>query len=322
MSANTTDITSKEPVNITPMTIEEARECTELIRRKLETVETIRVRLLDMERRQGFKALGYSSWRQWATKEYHTSCQAYLYRLLAAAEVEKNLSADSTIVENEGIPIAQLAELAKLPPDQQSIALRKADELAAAENKSRTTRYITKAINELIPPKEPKLPKHPTQTAAQSEQRSLEASIPASLSLQQVIPPVLSYAVEACLEEFVTPKSLDEPFQGKIYISLTQALEQWVVNKLLEAYNVGEIEEAIALLPLNHQVFIEFADYALCPLPENLVVVYLGKRIDKFIFCFSELGTVWHRIRLFPLKTEHDFLPQCNNLYKVLELHQ
>lgn len=98
MNVNTINISHKEPVNITPMTIAEARECTESIRRDLVTIETIQVRLLDMERRQGFKALGYSTWREWATKEYSNSSQAYLYRLLAAAKVEANL-ADSTIVE-------------------------------------------------------------------------------------------------------------------------------------------------------------------------------------------------------------------------------
>lgn len=323
MNVNRIDIAYKKPVNVTPMTPAEARECTELIRKDLATIETIRVRLLDMEKRQGFIALGYSSWREWAIKEYSNSSQAYLYRLLAAAKVESNLTADSTIVEID-IPIIQLTKLAKLPAPQQPVALQKADELAAAENKPRTINHITRAVNELMPPKEPKLPKHPTQTEAQSEQRNLEALIPPATSLQQFIPPVLSYAVEACLEEFVIPRSLDEPFQGKVYLSLIQALEQWVVNKLLKAYKVGEIEEAIALLPLSHQVFIEFADYAICPLPENLVVVYLGKRIDKFIFCFEKLGAVWHRYRLFSLEKryhEYELLPQCNTLSEVLKFH-
>lgn len=318
MNVNTINITHEEPVNVTPMTAAEARECTELIRKDLATIETMRVRLLNMERRQGFKALGYSSWREWVTKEYSNSSQAYLYRLLAAARVEANLTADSTIVEID-IPITQLTKLAKLPAPQQSVALQKADELAAAENKPRTLNHITRAVNQLMPPKEPKLPKHPTQIKAQSEQKNSEASIPPATSLQQFISPMLSYAVEACLEEFVIP-GLDESFQGKIYVSL-EALEQGIVNKLLKAYKSGEVKEAIALLPLTHQVFIEFADYALCPLPENLVVVYLGKRIDKFMFCFEKLGAVWHRYKLFSLEKEYKFLPQCNNFSKVLKLH-
>lgn len=162
MNLTTIDITYKEPVNVTPMSVEEARDCTELIRKDLlAMLETVRMRLLDMERRQGFKALKYSTWREWATKEYSHASQAYLYRLLAAAKVEVNLAANSTIAEN--IPIAQLTELAKLPPSQQPEALRKADELARAENKPRTTRHVTKVINQLMPSKEPKFRKHQTQ---------------------------------------------------------------------------------------------------------------------------------------------------------------
>lgn len=576
MNVNTIDITHKEPVNITPMTAAEARECTELIRKDLATIETIQVRLLDMERRQGFKALGYSSWREWATKEYSNSSQAYLYRLLAAAKVEANLATDSTIVEID-IPISQLTELAKLPAPQQPVALQKADELAMAKGKPRTAADVADAVRQLKPKKPPKhglsvgdpvrvllgKGKHSdkittvtavsgncittglgefkasalvkyvdlspemkalgivpgvsiqigdlkaqvactfadgrvlvmgryynyknltvlTDSAEQEQQytsleqetiavsksvglptkgesvlptsdtidsltrtsladvddrpfttpdpktgwdispqqlsttvkghkiavhfedrgdefffgfRGPESSISKSgfysesvgerslVSRQYLNPGVwadfkaeklyveyqkslsnnnqtsesealdndpandyatttgttdsatladvanhsnnhcnqattttqdntqsepgsreaaiskaqarvlLSCAVETCLREFAMPRNLEEQLHGKVYVSPSTNLDQWV-NKLLKAYKSGEVKEAIALLPLNHQVFVKFADYALCPLTDSLIAVYLGKRVKQFVLCFEELGMVWHR---------------------------
>lgn len=105
---------------------------------------------------------------------------------------------------------------------------------------------------------------------------------------------MLSAAVETCLGEFWMPESLNDRLQGKIYVFPTQVRNQWAA-RLLKAYKEGEVKEAIVLLPLDHQAFVKFSDYALCPLPENLVAVYLGKRIDNFVLSFEELGTVWHR---------------------------
>lgn len=114
------------------------------------------------------------------------------------------------------------------------------------------------------------------------------------IKLVQATTQVLSAAVETCLGEFSMPASLDEPLSGTVYISPDKAIGAWV-KKLLKAYKSREVTEAIALLPLNHQAFTKFADYALCPLPESLVLVYLGKRVDSFVMCFEDLGTVWHR---------------------------
>lgn len=317
-------MTGSESINITPMTIEEARECTEEIRKYLATIETMRQRLLEMERRQGFSALGYSSWREWALQEYREQSQAYLYRLLASARVQANLATVSTIVETN-LPVSQLAELDKLPPEQQLIALRLADELAATENKPRTAKHVSTAVSQLKPPKAKKTSqkeaaKQPTNSnkALSTANSSTAATAPTSglheydreqdncstielyteIQTLQQFNPLLSSAVEACLCEFRTPTCLDESLQGKVFIYPAQAQQQWS-NKLLKAYREGFVTEAIALVPLNHQSFIQFADYALCPLPENKLAVYLGSRIDRFILCFEELGTVWYRYGLF-----------------------
>jgi hypothetical protein len=111
---------------------------------------------------------------------------------------------------------------------------------------------------------------------------------------EPAIAQMLSAAASACLGDFTMPVSLDEPLSGAVYVSPDKAIGAWAM-KLVKAYKSGEVHEAIALLTLDHQAFIKFADYALCPLPDGLVAVYLGKRIDSFILCFEDLGTVWHR---------------------------
>lgn len=327
---NKIDINNAEPVNVTPMTLEEARECTEQIRMDLAKIETIRVRLLEMERRQGFLALGYSSWREWAISEYSNQSQGYLYRLLDAAKVEANLAANSTIVETveSDIPISHLAKLAKLPPSQQPVALRKASEMAAAENKPRTAKHVAEVVHQMLPPK-PSKSQSITRKNTESDSGGQEVSVPVGINSVQTVAShgahqqkrvfqscwqvadsqvekldsMLADAVETCLEQFTIPKNLDEPLEGKVYIFLTPAQKQWA-NKLLQAYRAGEVKEAIAVLPLEHGTFVKFADYTLVPLPENLVAVYLGTRVDKFIFCFKELGAVWHRLQILSFRED------------------
>jgi hypothetical protein len=487
MDTTTIDITNGKTINVTPMTPEEARECTEAIKRDL---ESLRLKLLEMERRRGWDALGYSSWREWATAEIGKS-ERRVYEILEAAKVEENLTFCG-IPQNE-IPttISQLNELAKLPQEQQPEALQKAQEIAQAEGKKRNAAHVAQAVQELKPSKkqketktqptvadsvtstgqpktgwdispqsltttvsslrimvhfedrgdeyffefcgpedsisesgfhselisdraivrreylnpgvwadfrseelykvhqkslqttkalsqwveeirneyalkkqydperiqvlpiatEPKnladwekwdeqvvcpidgqgysiwfkvfaidveateveeideyTPDHEkdtqtdlsqgsniTDTAdADTQLESVMVSTSATPSLTQASVQTLSAAVESCLGEFLMPESLNEPLRGKLYISPQQAVGQWV-RQLLRAYKSGEVTEAIALLPLDYQTFNKFNDCALCPVSGNLVAVYLGKRVDNFVLCFEELGSVWHR---------------------------
>jgi hypothetical protein len=47
--------------------------------------------LLDLDRRRGWEALGYASFRECAVTEFGKS-QGYVYKLLHAAEVDENLA--------------------------------------------------------------------------------------------------------------------------------------------------------------------------------------------------------------------------------------
>jgi len=106
------------------MTPAEARECITEIKTGL--LNTGR-RLLELYEREGWRAVGYSSWRECAQVEFGLK-QSRVYQLLESAEIERNIS---TIVEIEGpIREGQLRPLTQLPPDVQPVVWQRAIETA------------------------------------------------------------------------------------------------------------------------------------------------------------------------------------------------
>jgi hypothetical protein len=101
-----------------PMTEPEARACVVRIRDHCERIrgdcESAGALILELREREGWKALGYCSWRECAAAELGLS-MSRIYQLAAHAEI-------STIVENARLPApneAQARELAALPPEEQ-----------------------------------------------------------------------------------------------------------------------------------------------------------------------------------------------------------
>jgi hypothetical protein len=91
-----------------PMGAEEARSAIRWIK---QAVNNVRSQLLELRDREGWKALGYTSWRECVNAEFEQH-QSYLYRQLAAAEMEQQLSPSGDIGQ---IPEAHLRPLAKVP---------------------------------------------------------------------------------------------------------------------------------------------------------------------------------------------------------------
>ncbi|MBE7553210.1 MAG: hypothetical protein HS126_19235 [Anaerolineales bacterium] len=73
---------------ITPMTETEARVLIEEIKTDISAVGA---KLLELHEREGWKALGYSSWRECVTHEFEFG-QSHVYRLMDFAKIERNLS--------------------------------------------------------------------------------------------------------------------------------------------------------------------------------------------------------------------------------------
>lgn len=103
----TTDLAMIETAVAVPMMTEmEARSCLEIIARNVEQTRTL---VLDFKEREGWRALGYQSWRECAAKEIGQSF-ATVYRELKAAEVDRNISH----VEKTPLPTTQALQLARL----------------------------------------------------------------------------------------------------------------------------------------------------------------------------------------------------------------
>jgi hypothetical protein len=70
------------------LTPDQARSLCERIRSHITDARAL---VLELHEKEGWKALGYESWRECVVAEFEQS-QSYLYRLLDAAQIEKNIS--------------------------------------------------------------------------------------------------------------------------------------------------------------------------------------------------------------------------------------
>jgi hypothetical protein len=127
-----------------PMTKTEARGLVEKIKSRLASARAL---ILDLSEREGWKALGYPSWRACVTAEFPHSA-AHLYRILEAAKVERNVSPTGDI---GSMPERQLRSLAGLEPDEQREAIANAKEHVQKWNPGGklTTRNVEAAVHEL-----------------------------------------------------------------------------------------------------------------------------------------------------------------------------
>jgi hypothetical protein len=122
------------------MTKTEARGLVERIRSH---ITDARRDVLELYEREGWRVLGYDSWRDCVVTEFEQS-QRHLYRLLDAAKVERNLSQVFDNQQND-CPIGQMPEgvlrpLSKLKPDQQ----REAWKAATAVQPQPTAAFVAK----------------------------------------------------------------------------------------------------------------------------------------------------------------------------------
>lgn len=105
------------------MSAEEARSVVTRIKTNLHTTRAL---LLDLHRREGWRALGYKSWRDCILKEFSDTSQTHLYRELAAAEVELNISPTGEV---GWMPETHARELTGLSPELQALVYEQAQEV-------------------------------------------------------------------------------------------------------------------------------------------------------------------------------------------------
>ncbi len=103
--------TTMSPPKSQTMSRKEARDLMHRIRGGL---RDCRLLILQLYERQGWKALGYSSWRECVAAEFEES-ERRLYQLLTAAQIDRELQEAGDVDQGEPIPERQARELAKLP---------------------------------------------------------------------------------------------------------------------------------------------------------------------------------------------------------------
>jgi hypothetical protein len=128
------------------MTTNEARGCIDTINHYLDSAHAA---LLDLYEREGWRALGYDSWRACVVAEFGYS-ESHLYRLLDAARIERNICANGGDVAS--VPERTLRPLAKLPPERQPEAYQEA--LDTAPDGRLTAAHMERVVqDELRPPR-------------------------------------------------------------------------------------------------------------------------------------------------------------------------
>jgi phage N-6-adenine-methyltransferase len=121
-------------------------EARDLCNRVRSNIKEVRGLLLALYEGEGWRALGYRSWRDCVVNEFEQS-KSFCYRALAAARVERNFSQIGKIDASQ-IPESHLLPLTDMEPDQQVAAYELAIKLG--QDKDRVTmRDVKAAVKQL-----------------------------------------------------------------------------------------------------------------------------------------------------------------------------
>lgn len=229
----------------TRMSHAEASECANAIRQNLGNLRRL---VLDLYDRQGWIALGYSTWRECVTTEFKFS-QSRLYQLLDAARIEQNIS---TIVETTSVLESHLRPLSPLAPDVQRLVLQSA--LDTAPNGKLTAAHVQqtaneyKAANSSIP--------HVAQNSGEDEWYTPPEYIEAArLTMGEIdLDPASSDAANSTVQATRYFTALDDGlsqrWSGRVWMNppYQQPLIKLFAVKLVESYLDGSIESACVLV--------------------------------------------------------------------------
>jgi len=124
-----------------PMTQAEAKAVVEQINQHC---HQIRVLLVELEMRAGYKALGYSSMKQLMLSNYFVKARSTLQKELQAGRIEK----DYLNLPVGTMPERHLRPLSKLKPEYYSVALSQAQEIAG--DRPMTEKDISAAVATML----------------------------------------------------------------------------------------------------------------------------------------------------------------------------
>jgi DNA N-6-adenine-methyltransferase Dam len=313
----------------------------------IKTGDRLRMLLVDFNDRQGYRALGYTSYTAWGeviAPRIFGMTRRRLAQELTAAVIERELG---TMVPNsESIPERQLRPLSAFierprgpgaddkPFEINGEAIRAAwDEANYRSGGHPTARDVERVVDEMLSPEDDALdpPMEETQAADLRAAPRINAGMftsatPEWYTPRHVIDRVLKVFGEIDLDPCSNSTDPDIanvpandhytdamnglawPWHGRVYMNPPYGDEigQWTA-RLIEAYEAGEIDEAIALLPARTDTawFRPLMKHRCCfvhgrlkfsgsensaPFPS--VVVYLGPDLENFIEFFGDIGTI------------------------------
>ncbi|AGH57656.1 hypothetical protein CPKG_00025 [Cyanophage KBS-S-2A] len=138
----------------TEMTQQEARQIVEDIKCG---INTVRARIYELDRRKGWKALGYRSFAACCMEEFPELHARTIQKQLAAAQVEaslKELRPNGRNFKVGDLPEAHLRPLVSVKNDDETLvaAYTKAQEIAKDENQGKLTEAIVTRAVEVVKP--------------------------------------------------------------------------------------------------------------------------------------------------------------------------
>lgn len=289
------------------LTYEEARYCVASVNAHMQGARAGLLRLYEAE---GWRVLGYASWRECVVAEFGQS-QATLYRQLQAAQIEAHLSH----IEKSGtIPYQHLRHLAVLPDEHRAEVYQEA--VSTAPPGGITAAHVAQTVEHFRPPDH-----HAVHYASESPEwytpRSIIDAVIGffdAIDLDPCSNSAESPNVPAARHLTQTDDGLHAPWFGRVYMNPPYGREigPWV-RRAVNSYESREIEAAILLVPARTDTewFRRVRDFPVCfvngrvrfigpdgegdaaPFPSALV--YLGDELDRFAAAFAHLGDVWVR---------------------------
>lgn len=141
-------------VEVADMTEQEARQAVADIKRG---INTVRARIYDLDRRKGWKALGYRSFAACCMEEFPELHARTIERQLGAARVEAQLKSSGHLAGSHKVgdlPEAHLRPLVSVKNDDETLvaAYTKAQDIAKEENGGKLTEAIVTRAVEAVKP--------------------------------------------------------------------------------------------------------------------------------------------------------------------------
>lgn len=294
---------------ITELAVGRLEQLEVVIERGLNTFVEVGQALMDIRDgrlyRQGYATFEDYCRERWGWERRHA------YRLMDAASAVENVSRGT---QNMPLPTSerQVRPLTQLEPTQQRETWARVVE-TAPEGKV-TAAHVQAVVDEIAHPviQESKMGVH------FSSETDEWYTPPEIISRVQILFPIdldpcsnPNKSVPALRHFTKGDNGLSRVWGGRVYMNPPYGREivDWVM-KLCEEHEVGNVSEAIALVPARTDTewFGQFRNYAICfihgrlrfsgmdnsaPFPS--AAVYLGGRLQAFHEAFSEIGDIWVR---------------------------